>query len=69
MFMRYQILKFLVILVNAGLFVLFVVGTPMLIGLVVHPTTWLGHRAKGLVGLGFDTQCRRGPGWFFGFSK
>ena len=29
------------------------------------PATWLGHRAKGLVGLGFETQCRHGPGWSF----
>ena len=29
---------------------------------VVHPATWLGHRAKGLVGLGFEFQWRHGPG-------
>ena len=34
-----------------------------------HPATWLGHQAKGLVGLGFETQCRHGPGWFFGLPK
>ena len=37
--------------------------------LAVYPATWLGHRAKGLVGLGFETQCRHGPGWVFGFAK
>ena len=36
---------------------------------VVHPATWLGHQAKGLIGLGFEAQCRQGPGWFFGFPK
>ena len=37
---------------------------------LVQPATWLGHRAiLGLVGLGFETQCQHGPGWFFGFLK
>ena len=36
---------------------------------VIHSATWLGHRAKVLIALGFETQCRHGPGWFFGFPK
>ena len=36
---------------------------------VVHPATWLGHQAKGLIGLGFETQCRQGPGCFSDFPK
>ena len=36
---------------------------------VVHSATWLGHQAEGLIDLGFETQCRHGPGWFFEFPK
>ena len=36
---------------------------------VVHPATWLGHQAKGLIGLGFETQCRQGPGGFPDFPN
>ena len=36
---------------------------------VVHPATWLGHQAKGLIDLGFEIQCQQGPGWVFGFPK
>ena len=36
---------------------------------MVHLATWLGHRAKGLVGLAFEIQCRHGPGWIFGFPN
>ena len=36
---------------------------------VVHPAAWLGHQAKGLLGLGFETQSRQEPGGIFGFPK
>ena len=46
------------------------IGMPgWIVSRVVHSATLLGHRAKGLVGLGLETQCRHGPGWFFGFPK
>ena len=31
---------------------------------VVHPATWLGHQAKGLIGLGFETSAGKGRGVF-----
>ena len=36
---------------------------------VVHPASWLGHRAKGLVGLGFELSAGTGRGGFSDFPN
>ena len=49
--------------------IMMIMAAIVCLGYVVHPATWLDHQAKGLVGLGLETQCRHGPGWFFEFPN